>query len=171
MHLSPLTGIETNPYASEYLHNVDASFTPYGDWNEHPKKPYKNTRADASFTPYGDWNCTMIPTVAMASRCIFHPLRGLKLLSRMLTMQNVDRMHLSPLTGIETYALQCLCYSVLRCIFHPLRGLKRSLLSKTFSRYVDASFTPYGDWNSHGYVLQSLHTLMHLSPLTGIETH
>ena len=192
MHLSPLTGIETATNKHTIVFEPDASFTPYGDWNDpihcnwwfyqrcifHPLRGLKRlfhrhrdgSTYDASFTPYGDWNDLVTTGLMTKNRCIFHPLRGLK--------------HRMSGNG---------CIHFLWCIFHPLRGLKprhvdqiqqkRELMHLSpltgietllfflnlIRRLFDASFTPYGDWN-RSFWSNGVDVVMHLSPLTGIET-
>ena len=79
-------------------------------------------------------------------------------------------MHLSPLTGIETTWSQSLISMLIWCIFHPLRGLKPLAAKANLARTIDASFTPYGDWNEEVQEVACDAIAMHLSPLTGIET-
>ena len=213
MHLSPLTGIETASSASTVSLFTDASFTPYGDWNHKVSlRRFKHGRC--IFHPLRGLKLFHLRKFQIRMRrCIFHPLRGLKLItSELLTSYKV--MHLSPLTGIETlcHFLCCLIFHDAsftpygdwnlrdtlriplqdRCIFHPLRGLKRiSDLLNYRSRYrcifhplrglkqllrrvhrmhlIDASFTPYGDWNRSFSIRCTVELGCIFHPLRGLK--
>ena len=168
MHLSPLTGIETVHSNKKWGFNLDASFTPYGDWNHlrgrwHESKflmhlsPLTGIEticafivvllvSDASFTPYGDWNDW---SVAVEVRLFW--------------------MHLSPLTGIETVVLHTDIVVVLRCISHPLRGLKHCDSVVCAFCCNDASLAPYGDWNTFSPSSTADCVMNASSPLRGLK--
>ena len=77
MHLAPLTGIET--------------------W----RRSVIRWMHDASRAPYGDWNNYLYLIFVFMFWCISRPLRGLKQCP-MEQWKSQARMHLAPLTGIET---------------------------------------------------------------------
>ena len=80
-------------------------------------------------------------------------------------------MHLSPLTGIETYPFLVSLDSDYRCIFHPLRGLKRVSSDTCSDSKVWCIFHPLrGLKRSYEQIKAMICSTMHLSPLTGIET-
>ena len=124
---------------------------------------------DASFTPYGDWNCSVPDVLDDLVWCIFHPLRGLKLLRDINICGSRSRCIFHPLRGLKH--LICMTISeIVWCIFHPLRGLK-PLATLIKEDNTQMHLSPLTGIETYLWLSPLLLELaMHLSPLTGIET-